>query len=238
MKTAVFGLGCVGLVSAVGLAQCGYQVVGFDTDGEKLQRLARGNANATEPGLNNALQQQLRHGHLVLTAEAAQALKNAELVFITVGTPASTDGSADLSALADCTTLLAQQLERDCLIVLRSTVPPGTTAHFQQQVQSALLLRGSSAKISIAFQPEFFQQGSALKNFHQPERLVLGAETPEVFTTLKQLYAPLQLADARILTMNVRSAELSKYAANAMLALRLSFMNDLAGLAEKNRCSY
>jgi UDPglucose 6-dehydrogenase len=228
----VFGAGYVGLVSAACLASVGHHVVCVDTDALRVARLARGEVPIHEPGLDALIARGMAAGRLRFTTSADEAVAHGRVQFIAVGTPSEEDGSADLQHVLAVADTIGSRMTGPTLIVDKSTVPVGTAERVQAVVQAAQSRRGTQVPFHVISNPEFLREGCAIGDFMQPDRVVVGTDDEAAAALMQQLYAPLGLRPAQWLRMDVRSAELTKYASNAMLASRLSFMNELAGLAE------
>ncbi|MCC7071256.1 MAG: UDP-glucose/GDP-mannose dehydrogenase family protein [Deltaproteobacteria bacterium] len=227
MKIAVVGTGYVGLVSGAGLADLGVEVVCVDVDEDKVRRLERGEIPFYEPGLDELVARNVKAGRLTFSCKLAEAVAGREVVLLAVGTPPADDGSADLSALLGAARDVAAAVTRPCVLVTKSTVPVGTADRVREMVA------GAPHAIHVASNPEFLKEGDAVNDFLKPERIVIGTDDAFARGVLERLYQPMMLRELRILHMDTRSAELTKYAANAMLATRISFMNELAALCEK-----
>jgi len=233
MKITVMGSGYVGLVSAACFANAGHQVTSFDIDEMRVARLRQGECPLFEPGLEETMSQATAAGLLRFTDDPAAALSEAEVIFIAVGTPPGEDGSADICHVLSAAALIGRQILGRSLIVTKSTVPVGTAEQVEARVERELAARGVKLDFAVAANPEFLKEGAAIGDFMKPDRIVIGTDSPWAEQLLRRLYAPFNRSRERILVMDVRSAELTKYAANAMLATRISFMNELALLAER-----
>ena len=227
MKIAVIGTGYVGLVSGAGLADLGVEVACVDVDAAKIQRLERGEIPFYEPGLDELVARNVKAGRLSFTTSLVEAVTGREVVMLAVGTPPAPDGSADLSALVDAARQVAASVSGPCVLVTKSTVPVGTAERLRAEVQ------GAAHPVHVASNPEFLKEGDAVNDFLKPERILLGTDDAFSRGVLERLYKPMMLRELRILHMDTKSAELTKYAANTMLATRISFMNELAALCEK-----
>jgi UDPglucose 6-dehydrogenase len=232
LPISVFGAGYVGLVSAACMASLGHEVMCIDTDAERLQALRRGRPPFHEPGLPELMATQLAAGRLRFSGDAAQAVAHGRLLFIAVGTPPGEDGSADVRQVLAVAREMARHLRQPALVVLKSTVPVGTGEQVRSLLQRHLDQRGVDLPVSVVSNPEFLREGTAIHDFLHPDRVVLGCDQPEILRDLRALYAPLVDSSRPLLEMDLRSAEFTKYAANAMLAVRLSAINELALLAE------
>jgi UDPglucose 6-dehydrogenase len=227
MKIAVLGSGYVGLVAAAGFADAGHQVQCIDIDTARVERLRRGEVPFFEPGLGEILARAIRGGRLTFGTEIDPAHRTSEVYFIAVGTPPQADGSADISAVHAAARTIRDVAEAPAVVGIKSTVPVGTCDAVQ-----AIVDEGARHPLRVASVPEFLKEGSALADFMKPDRIILGVADAEAERVLRDLYRPLQLSSERVLVMDRRSSELSKYAANAMLATRISFMNELSRLCD------
>ena len=230
MELCVIGAGYVGLVTAACFAEMGNRVVCPEHDKARLAQLREGQCPIYEPGLQALLQAGLRSSQLSFTDDCSQALARAEVVFIAVGTPSHEDGSADLRHVLAVADSLGRHLPRACLVVNKSTVPVGTAERVARQIAAGLRSRGARFVVEVASNPEFLKEGSALDDFLRPDRIIIGSDSPQAVQCLQRLYAPFVRNRERILLMTPRAAEFSKYAANAFLATKISFINELAGL--------
>lgn len=233
MKITIFGTGYVGLVTGACLAEVGHHVLCMDVDAAKIAALQQGLVPIYEPGLEDLVTSNSRSGFLDFTTDVARAVNEAELIFIAVGTPPDEDGSADLRHVLSVARSIGQHMREPRLIVTKSTVPVGTSDQVQQAVQSALAERGLTLEFTVASNPEFLKEGAAVADFMKPDRIIVGTDADSARETLRELYAPFNRNSDRMLFMDIRSAELTKYAANAMLATKISFINEMANLAEK-----
>jgi UDPglucose 6-dehydrogenase len=232
MKITIIGSGYVGLVSAACFAEMGNHVVCLDRDAGKVALLDRGIVPIHEPGLDALLQRNQQAGRLRFTTDEAQAVAHGRVIFLAVGTPQGEDGSADLSHALAAARSIGRHMRADRIVVNKSTVPVGTADRVQAVIARELAERGAGHRIMMVSNPEFLKEGTAIDDFMRPDRVVVGTESPEALRLMRALYAPYIRNHDRLLVMDVRSAELTKYAANAMLATRISFMNELAQLAE------
>ncbi len=233
MQITVIGTGYVGLVSGTCLAEVGNDVLCVDIDAAKIALLESGGIPIFEPGLADMVAKNRAAGRLSFTTDIAAALSHASVVFIAVGTPPGEDGSADLQYVLAAARSIGSHLDGYKVIVDKSTVPVGTADRVRAAIAEALARRAVSIDFSVVSNPEFLKEGAAIEDFMRPDRIVVGADDPRAVELMRQLYAPFQRSHERLVVMDVRSAELTKYAANAMLATRISFMNELANLAEK-----
>ena len=232
MKVCVIGAGYVGLVTAACLAEMGNSVVGLDVDAKRVAALGRGEVPIHEPGLDAVVARNCAAGRLRFTTDAADAIEHGTIIFIAVGTPAAEDGSADLAHVLAAATAIGRHMH-DCKVVVnKSTVPVGTAERVRARIAAALRERGVIVPFSVVSNPEFRKEGAAIEDFMRPDRVIVGSDDEHATLLLRALYAPFLRNRDRLLVMDVRSAELAKYAANAMLALRISFMNEVAALAE------
>jgi UDPglucose 6-dehydrogenase len=233
MKITVIGTGYVGLVSGTCLAEVGNDVLCLDVDENKINALRRGQLPIYEPGLEAMVARNTAVGRLSFSTDVAAATQYGELQFIAVGTPPDEDGSADLKYVVAAARAIGRHMEDSKIIVDKSTVPVGTADLVKDAVAEELRKRGKQIAYSVVSNPEFLKEGAAVEDFMRPDRVVIGAEDERAIRTMRALYAPFQRNHERVMVMDIRSAELTKYAANAMLATRISFMNELALLAEK-----
>lgn len=232
MRISVIGTGYVGLVTAACLADMGNDVIAVDVSQEKITLLRRGRVPIHEPGLAELVAGNLRARRLQFTTCHAEAVRDAEVVFIAVGTPSSEDGSADLRHVIDVASRIGQSLERYTVIVDKSTVPVGTAGLVGSTIRSELDRRAVHVDFDVVSNPEFLKEGAAIADFQRPERIVMGADSARAVDVMRRLYAPFSRLQEKLIVMDSRSAELTKYAANAMLAARISFMNEIAALAD------
>jgi UDPglucose 6-dehydrogenase len=235
MKISVIGSGYVGLVTGACLADTGNHVLCIDLDAGKIARLQQGRIPIHEPGLDTVVARNLEAGRLRFSTSYDDAVAHAAVVFIAVGTPSDEDGSADLSHVLAAARELGRRMSRDTLVIVKSTVPVGTSERVKQALQEELQARGVAHRASVASNPEFLKEGLAVEDFMRPDRIVVGVEAgdPAARETFREMYAPFNRNHDRIFFMDVRSAEFTKYAANCMLAVRISFMNELANLADR-----
>ncbi len=232
MKISVIGTGYVGLVTGACLADLGNEVLCLDIDERKIARLREGDIPIYEPGLEPLVRQNAEAGRLRFTTGARAAAMHGAVQFIAVGTPPDEDGSADLRYVLAAAREVGRHMDGYRVIVNKSTVPVGTAARVRQVVSEALAARGSDTAFSVVSNPEFLKEGAAVADFMRPDRIVVGSEDEQATRVMRQLYAPFERNHHKLLVMDVASAELTKYAANAMLATRISFMNEMALLAE------
>ena len=233
MKVSIIGTGYVGLVTGACLADVGNHVLCFDVDRRKIGMLMDGEIPIFEPGLKEVVRNNVASGRLSFTTDAKESATYAKLQMIAVGTPPGEDGSADLQYVIAAARSIATHMDGPRVIVDKSTVPVGTADKVRDAVAATLAKRGAKHAFSMVSNPEFLKEGAAVEDFMRPDRIVIGAEDPDAISTMRELYGPFQRNHERLQVMDIRSAELTKYAANAMLATRISFMNELALLAEK-----
>jgi UDPglucose 6-dehydrogenase len=233
LKITVIGTGYVGLVSGTCLAEVGNDVLCLDLDAEKIRILNSGGIPIHEPGLLDMVARNRAAGRLRFTTDVAEAVQHGLLQFIAVGTPPDEDGSADLQYVVSAARSIGRHMDGYKVVVDKSTVPVGTADKVRAAIGEELQARGLKTEFSVVSNPEFLKEGAAVEDFMRPDRIVVGADDARAIDTMRQLYAPFQRSHERFIAMDVRSAELTKYAANAMLATRISFMNELANLAEK-----
>jgi UDPglucose 6-dehydrogenase len=232
MKITVMGAGYVGLVTAACLAEVGNEVLCLDLDAARIATLKDGILPLYEPGLQDLMRKNCAARRLQFGGDTAAAVGFGQVQFIAVGTPAAADGSADLQQVLAAAHSVGRYMTEDKLVVVKSTVPPGTAARVKSAIAQALAARGKCLTVSVSSNPEFLKAGAAVEDFMRPDRIVIGTDDVQATARLRELYAPFQRNHERLLVMDVASAELTKYAANAMLATRISFMNELANLAE------
>ncbi len=230
MKIAVVGTGYVGLVTGTCFAESGNQVTCIDIDAAKIARLNAGEIPIYEPGLTEMVEHNVEAQRLFFTTDLPSAVKAAQLVFLAVGTPSSDDGSADLSALWRVVSDIAPHLSEEAIVVTKSTVPVGTNHEINER-----LAKLTGRACDVASNPEFLKEGAAIDDFIKPDRVVVGARRPEVADVLRELYAPFLRTEKPFLVMAPESAEMTKYVANALLATKISFINEMANLCEQTR---
>jgi UDPglucose 6-dehydrogenase len=233
MRVTIFGTGYVGLVTGACLAEVGNHVVCVDIDAAKIAGLGQGVIPIYEPGLEPLVVANHRAGRLEFTTDAAAAIEHGDVVFIAVGTPPDEDGSADLRHVLTVARTIGEHLSRPTVVVDKSTVPVGTADRVLAEIAARLRARGVDHAIEVVSNPEFLKEGDAVKDFMRPDRIVVGIAGPRGLEAMKRLYAPFNRNHERLVVMDVRSAELTKYAANAMLATKISFMNEMANIAER-----
>ncbi|WP_326539121.1 UDP-glucose dehydrogenase family protein [Pseudorhodoferax sp.] len=233
MKITVVGSGYVGLVSGTCLAEVGNDVLCLDVDPEKIRILEEGGIPIYEPGLQEMVRRNVAAGRLHFTTDVDRAVHHGTIQFIAVGTPPDEDGSADMKYVLAAARNIGQRMTDYKVIVDKSTVPVGTADMVREAVAAALKQRGAQVPYAVVSNPEFLKEGAAVEDFMRPDRIIVGADDEQAILLMRALYAPFQRNHERLIVTDVRSAELTKYAANAMLATRISFMNELANLAEK-----
>jgi UDPglucose 6-dehydrogenase len=233
VKITVIGTGYVGLVTGTCLAEVGNEVLCLDVDPKKIDTLRAGGIPIYEPGLEDMVKRNVEAGRLSFTTDIEASVAYGQIQFIAVGTPPDEDGSADLQYVVAAARNIGRHMQDYKLVVDKSTVPVGTADKVRVALQEELGKRGAAIEFNVASNPEFLKEGAAVDDFMKPDRIVIGTDSERATALLRQLYAPFQRNHDRLTVMDVRSAELTKYAANAMLATRISFMNELAVLAEK-----
>ncbi len=232
MHIAVVGSGYVGLVTGACFAETGVKVTCVDVDKVKIENLKKGILPIYEPGLGEIVERNSRNGRLAFTTDLASVLDDVEIVFSAVGTPADEDGSADLKYVLEVAHTIGRNMNHYLVVVTKSTVPVGTAEKVRQVIKEELDRRGVDINFDVASNPEFLKEGVAIKDFMSPERVVVGTDSEKAEKLLARLYRPFMLNSFRVIFMDIPSAEMTKYAANAMLATRISFMNDIANLCE------
>ena len=232
MQIAIVGTGYVGLVSGTCFAEMGIDVTCVDVNAEKIHRLQQGEMPIYEPGLEEMVRRNVEAGRLHFTTSLADCLDEAEVVFSAVGTPPDEDGSADLQYVLEVAREFGRHINKYTILVTKSTVPVGTARKVKQAVQEELDKRGVQIEFDVASNPEFLKEGAAIKDFMSPDRVVVGTESERAREVLSKLYRPFLVNNFRVYFMDIPSAEMTKYAANAMLATRISFMNDIANLCD------
>ncbi|MET0355776.1 MAG: UDP-glucose/GDP-mannose dehydrogenase family protein, partial [Cellvibrio sp.] len=233
MKVTVFGTGYVGLVTGTCLADVGHDVLCVDIDQKKVDNLKNGIIPIFEPGLDSMVKQSVQNGLLNFTTNMDEAVAHGELQFIAVGTPSGEDGSADLQYVVAVAKTIGQRMKGYKVVVNKSTVPIGTAEKVNEALALELGARGVNVPYDVVSNPEFLKEGAAINDFMKPDRIVVGTSSEKAEKLLRELYAPFNRSHDRMIFMDVRSAELTKYAANAMLATKISFINEMANLAEK-----
>ncbi|MGD8999766.1 MAG: UDP-glucose/GDP-mannose dehydrogenase family protein [Granulosicoccaceae bacterium] len=232
MNIVVIGTGYVGLVTGTCFAEMGNQVTCVDVDENKVAELNRGYVSIYEPGIEEMVMQNHAQGRLKFTTNLARAICSASVIFIAVGTPPGEDGSADLQHVLNVASSIGKYLNHYCVVVNKSTVPVGTAGRVQDMINRKLKARGLNIEFDVVSNPEFLKEGSAVEDFMRPDRIVVGADTNRATDIMRQLYASFTRNHERMLVMGVREAEMTKYAANAMLASKISFMNEIAQLCD------
>lgn len=232
MNVTVFGVGYVGLVQAACLAEVGHNVVCVDVDTDKINRLKDGEIPIYEPGLEPIVKENLSAGRLTFTTDAAKGVNHGKVQFIAVGTPSDEDGSADLKYVLAVADTIAQHMSEHKIIVNKSTVPVGTVDQVRERVQEGLAKRDVQLSFDVVSNPEFLKEGSAVNDCTRPDRIIIGTTSEHTEEVMRELYAPFNRNHDKVIVMDPRSAELTKYAANCMLATKISFMNEMANLAE------
>ena len=233
MNIAIVGTGYVGLVSGTCFAEMGAHVTCVDVDAQKIQKLKDGIMPIYEPGLEELVKRNVEYGRLQFTTDLTEVLDEVEVVFSAVGTPPDEDGSADLKYVLAVAKQFGQNINKYTILVTKSTVPVGTAKKVKAVIQEELKKRGVDVPFDVASNPEFLKEGAAIKDFMSPDRVVVGTESEKAKEVMTRLYRPLMLQNFRVIFMDIPSAEMTKYAANAMLATRISFMNDIANLCER-----
>jgi len=233
MNITVIGSGYVGLVSGTCFAEVGNRVTCVDIDPIKIEKLNKGIIPIFEAGLETMVLNNVKNKNLFFTTELDKALQNSEIAFIAVGTPMGDDGSADLQYVLTVAKSIGQTMQKRLVVVDKSTVPVGTADKVKATIQKELDVRSSDLQFDVVSNPEFLKEGAAIVDFMKPDRVVIGADSKYAFKKMKELYSPFFRSRDRFITMDIRSAEMTKYAANAMLATKISFMNEIANICEK-----
>jgi UDPglucose 6-dehydrogenase len=232
MNIAMIGTGYVGLVSGTCFADMGNKVVCVDNDDRKISMLLNNEIPIYEPGLKELVEKNTREGRLSFTKDLSEAVKSSQVIFIAVGTPPGEDGSADLQYVLTAAADIARHMQEHKIIVNKSTVPVGTADLVKQTVDNILSERGVDITFDVVSNPEFLKEGAAIDDFMKPDRVVIGADNPKAGAVMRELYLPFNRTNERIIIMSVRSAEMTKYAANALLATKISFINEISRLCE------
>ena len=232
MNLTIFGSGYVGLVTGACMAEMGNHVVCYDIDEDKIARLNEGEIPIYEPGLEAYIERNVEAGRLEFTTDVKQAVDHGLFQFISVGTPPDEDGSADLKHVLAVARSIGENMDDYRIVVDKSTVPVGTADKVKAEIEYALQQKGKSVEFDVVSNPEFLKEGAAIGDFMKPDRIIVGTDNPRTTELLRTLYEPFNRNHDRLISMDIRSAELTKYAANAMLATKISFMNELANLAE------
>jgi UDPglucose 6-dehydrogenase len=233
MRVTIFGSGYVGLVTGACLADAGNQVVCVDVDATKIERLNRGEVPIHEPGLEALIRRNAEAGRLEFTTDAVKAIEHGLFQLIAVGTPPGEDGSADLRYVLAVARTIATHMSRYCIVITKSTVPVGTADTVRAELERTLAARGAKVEYDVVSNPEFLKEGAAIADFMKPDRVVIGTDNPRTTELMRALYEPFIRNHDRLIVMDIRSSELTKYAANALLATKISFMNELANIAER-----
>ena len=232
MNIAIVGTGYVGLVSGACFAETGVNVTCVDVDANKIERLKGGDIPIYEPGLDQLVMKNMKAGRLNFTTDLASVLNEQEIVFSAVGTPPDEDGSADLKYVLQVAKTIGENMQKYIVVVTKSTVPVGTAKKVHDTIAAELARRGVEIPFDVASNPEFLKEGNAIKDFMSPDRVVIGVDSEKAKKTLSRLYKPFMMNNFRVIFMDIPSAEMTKYAANSMLATRISFMNEIANLCE------
>lgn len=233
MNITIFGTGYVGLVTGACLAESGNTVFCVDVDEKKIEGLKNGIVPIFEPGLEDLVEQNAAAGRLQFTTDAQEGVDHGRFIFIAVGTPPNEDGSSDLRYVEAVAKTIGEKLNHPAIVINKSTVPVGTGDRVREIIDTELKARGVEIAYDVVSNPEFLKEGAAIEDFQRPDRIVVGAESPESIEAMRQLYAPFNRNHNRFMAMDIRSAELTKYAANAMLATKITFMNEIANIAER-----
>ena len=233
MKIGVIGSGYVGLVAAACFAEMGNDVICIDIDEKKINSLKNGKVPIYEPGLDSLVINNFKKERLIFSTNIFDALNNAKVVFIAVGTPMGDDGSADLQYVLNVAKSIGENINHHIIVVDKSTVPIGTADKVRETIQGSLDLRKSNLTFDVVSNPEFLKEGAAIKDFMHPDRVVVGASNKDSIKVMKALYSPFTVSSNRFISMDIRSAEMTKYAANAMLATKISFINEISNICEK-----
>jgi UDPglucose 6-dehydrogenase len=233
MRVTIFGSGYVGLVTGACLADAGNHVICVDVDTAKIERLKRGDVPIHEPGLEALIRRNAAAGRLEFTTDAAKGVEHGLFQLIAVGTPPGGDGSADLRYVLAVARTIATHMSRYCIVITKSTVPVGTADKVHGEIDRTLAERGAKVEFDVVSNPEFLKEGAAISDFMKPDRVVIGTDNPRPTELMRALYEPFIRNHDRLIVMDIRSSELTKYAANAMLATKISFMNELANIAER-----
>ena len=233
MKVTIFGTGYVGLVTGACLADVGYNVVCVDVDENKINGLKVGQIPIFEPGLDAIVQRASKSGHLNFSTSAEEGVEHGEFIFIAVGTPPDEDGSADLKYVLEVAKSIGQYMNSDKVVIDKSTVPVGTAEKVSHAIQQQLDAGQKNFSFDVVSNPEFLKEGDAIQDFMRPDRIIVGTNNDQVTNRMRSLYAPFNRIRDKLIIMDVRSAEMAKYAANAMLATKISFMNEMSNIAER-----
>ena len=233
MNIAIVGSGYVGLVAGACFAEMGNHVNCIDKDSSKINNLKKGKVPIYEPGLSKLIQENIKKENIFFTKDVESGIKDAEIVFIAVGTPMGEDGSADLKYVISVAKEIGEKMQNDIIVVNKSTVPIGTADRVREIIKIELETRNSYLSFDVVSNPEFLKEGVAVNDFMTPDRVILGANNEDSIRKMKELYSPFFRTNNRFISMDIRSAEMTKYAANAMLATKISFMNEMANICEK-----
>ena len=233
MRVTIFGSGYVGLVTGACLADAGNHVICVDVDAGKIDRLNRGEIPIHEPGLDALIKRNAEAGRIEFTTDAAKGVAHGLFQLIAVGTPPDEDGSADLRYVLAAARTIATHMSKYCVVITKSTVPVGTADKVRKELQATLTQRAAHIEFDVVSNPEFLKEGAAIQDFMKPDRVVIGTDNPRTTELMRALYEPFIRNHDRLIVMDIRSSELTKYAANAMLATKISFMNELANIAER-----
>ena len=233
MNITVIGSGYVGLVSGACFSEMGNRVTCVDIDSVKIEKLKQGLIPFFEPGLEQMVLKNVKNKNLLFTTNLEEAISEAEIIFIAVGTPMGDDGSADLQYVLAVAKSIGQSMQKNLIVVDKSTVPVGTADQVKATIQKELDLRNFDLQFDVVSNPEFLKEGAAINDFMKPDRVVIGADSEATFNKMRELYSPFFRSHDRFIAMDIRSAEMTKYAANAMLATKISFMNEIANICEK-----
>ena len=233
MRVTIFGSGYVGLVTGACLADAGNHVVCVDVDASKIERLNRGEVPIHEPGLDALIKRNAEAGRLEFTTDAVKGVEHGLFQLIAVGTPPDEDGSADLRYVLAVARTIGKNMSRYCIVITKSTVPVGTADKVRKEITTTLAARNAAVDFDVVSTPEFLKEGAAIQDFMKPDRVVIGTDNPRTTELMRALYEPFTRNHDRLIVMDIRSSELTKYAANAMLATKISFMNELANIAER-----
>lgn len=232
MNVGIVGTGYVGLVTGACFSEMGMNVTCIDIDKKKIEKLQNGQIPIYEPGLQEIVQRNSKKGRLHFATDLASVLDNLSVVFVAVGTPPGEDGSADLSYVLNVASEFGKNIKKYTLLVVKSTVPVGTSVKVRRRVEEELEKRGAKVEFDVASNPEFLKEGAAIKDFMSPDRVVVGVSSEKARHLMEKIYKPFQMSKYRIIFMDIMSAEMTKYASNSMLATRISFMNEIARLCE------
>ena len=233
MNIGVIGSGYVGLVAAACFAEMGNTVTCVDIDKKKIEALKNGHIPIYEPGLDSLVNNNFSKKRLIFTNDISDALISSQIIFIAVGTPMGDDGSADLQYVLDVAQSIGENMSSHIIVVDKSTVPVGTADKVREVIQNSLNLRKSNLTFDVVSNPEFLKEGAAIKDFMHPDRVVVGANNDESINLMRQLYSPFTVSSDRFIAMDIRSAEMTKYAANSMLATKISFINEISNICER-----